>query len=263
MHGKFGPITTMKIIHIYYIYYIYVVVTYMWILFPSSQEGRPRGTWHSLSFWSMCGCLQCVQNMSTISLFHSMFRAWRQFVYRDRSYLDCLNHLCDPAIHQKSCLLVYLYAITPPLCSTLYKKHAEPPGSCGFLRQTLAHLIPAFSLCLWLWVFLHVLDVPVRFIPRAMLHALDSEYYSITPNEDTSSGRKMLRVLAYMQTLTRTCMYKCTCGYSVTCRKTCKGANRGEEGREGSGHSSHERGDIANYFSSSNSVGIFWWWRNI
>ena len=58
-----------------------------------------------------------------------------------------------------------------------------------------------------------------------MLDALDLEY--ITSNEDTSTGRKMLHVLAYTQTLTRTCMYKCAGGYSVTCRKTCKGANQG------------------------------------
>lgn len=40
--------------------------------------------------------------------------------------------LLDPVVYRKSCLFIYLYAVTPFFCSTLYNKHFELPGCCGF-----------------------------------------------------------------------------------------------------------------------------------
>lgn len=40
--------------------------------------------------------------------------------------------LLHPVVCCKSCLFIYLYAVTPFLCSTLYNKHVELPGCCGF-----------------------------------------------------------------------------------------------------------------------------------
>ena len=56
-----------------------------------------------------------------------------------------------------------LFAVTPPLYSSLYHEHAEIPGCCSFLDKEPKHPIPAFCLCVCL--FLHTFGVLVRSIP--------------------------------------------------------------------------------------------------
>lgn len=63
-------------------------------------------------------------------------------------------------------LLVYLYAITPPPCTTVYNKHTELPGCCGFLIREPCPPDPScVSVCL---PFLHSLPTQVRLIPTSV-----------------------------------------------------------------------------------------------
>lgn len=133
--------------------------------------GRGSGKCQSFPSRFMCGCWQCVQKISFEALPTSPSLCLRS----EQCSLERLtapteisrSHLLDSAVYHEPCLHIQLYALTPPLCPTVYNKHTKFPGGCNYSIKESSPPDPSSSMCVchsFSLSFLHSLNALVRSI---------------------------------------------------------------------------------------------------